>query len=1098
MPSEIRVVDQKFFYQLRNGDTFTDNTGDFTVHLKGNILEKVKAVFKVQVAWYYNLRNYNILYDNVANTLRIEQSGIDFRNEGFAVGDSVKYSPAASQVTGTVTSIAPGEISLNNVVVGGTALTNGYTVDIVGADPLTGLTEKTALNYKFGLIEQNESFNTLSKLTNTDQIYRVSGINHLSPGTFADGESFGNNKAWVTGSMKCAFVQLVPDKDYSNPQNTTQEFEIQHEFIINPFYRDGELDSLNGLDTPPLDIFNGDKSLKYVFQTEFRTDISNPNTSMIADYDTQLGSVGYFDENYNGFKSNYTADNLSYGVGGNFAEQIESSAVTQVSFNINDLTSSFTASTKVVIGHASIIESDQYTTSTKDYNNLWNNETVRVQVFDSPTSNNYIQNLVATLSSADLMVVTFDIDLSTAVTEDNQNYVLYYTVENEGNTPDTSGKITGLIDVNRYFKNSDISGLWSPTSFEQYPHAEPYTKGVTSGFTNAKGFNETGYFLDANFSKDDTAELTSLSFEFIVFNTVTNDIFTLRSYDFDLSDSFFANGVQQIEVDQLRGYILKDDDLFNNVLIETDSSAGGFTDYHIQIGYKTPWQDWLEWKKAPVEFFDKNKPFNGYNNKSSEYFNNIADFEPRVILRANLLKDGVTTEYVTSSEGFEVYDYDTDDQTPDGYTCEINTYNFMGQKLENNIIERDFTELRATFTPENPPTFSETVDFTEVTTAWNRFAHGNAFVDNSGTLGNSNRLRKFNSDLIVADPSLATGKTSDQIKAELTEPYGWLNDQANDVEGLLDPDTDLFGSSVRYNKYVASLYTSTTNQILCNENLNAFYGCYSLLKYEFYEITGAMFSTGADDDLISYIIAMNVDEEGIERTLSLCATTGGYLLDTNPAYKSNPDDITINSCLALGVGQKINPSWALVYNYGKEDSIQLLLETTAAPTGLNWNQVEDLNFDIQRKGNDLVITVNWEIQTVNYSQTWNYNLLDNPETEFFLRPQSIGFGFSSQDQGGFKDVELVVPAGNYYAILRMEDENAPSDFNINELSTVREAPENNLLSQITGTDKKASLSFDGDNFIVQGVIDTSRVKEGENYKFSAELRTNNLDEGVAL
>ena len=79
MPSEIRVVDQKFFYQLRNGDTFADNTGDFTVHLKGNILEKVKAVFKVQVAWYYNLRNYNILYDNVANTLRIEQSGIDSR-----------------------------------------------------------------------------------------------------------------------------------------------------------------------------------------------------------------------------------------------------------------------------------------------------------------------------------------------------------------------------------------------------------------------------------------------------------------------------------------------------------------------------------------------------------------------------------------------------------------------------------------------------------------------------------------------------------------------------------------------------------------------------------------------------------------------------------------------------------------------------------------------------------------------------------------------------------------------------------------------------------------------------------------------------------
>ncbi len=295
MPSEIRVVDQKFYYQLRNGDTFTENTGDFTTHLKGNILEKVKAVFNVQVSWYLNIRNYNVLYDSSANTLRIELAGTNFQNNGFAVGDEVKLSQVDRQVRGVITSINTGEVTLGSVTTPqGSPFADGYTTQIEGPDPLTGLTEKTALNYKFGLIEQNEFFNTLSKLTNTDQIYRVSGIDHGNPLTFADGESFGNNKAWVTGDMKCAFVGLVPDKDYNYNEDTTQEFQIEHEFIINPFFRDGELDSLNGIDTPPLDIFNGDKSLKYVFQTEFRTEISNPNTSMIADYDTQLGSVGYF------------------------------------------------------------------------------------------------------------------------------------------------------------------------------------------------------------------------------------------------------------------------------------------------------------------------------------------------------------------------------------------------------------------------------------------------------------------------------------------------------------------------------------------------------------------------------------------------------------------------------------------------------------------------------------------------------------------------------------------------------------------------------------------------------------------------------------
>jgi len=51
MGASIRVVSQKFFSKLNNGNTFTDEVTDFSQHLKGGVLEEVKAVFNVQIDW---------------------------------------------------------------------------------------------------------------------------------------------------------------------------------------------------------------------------------------------------------------------------------------------------------------------------------------------------------------------------------------------------------------------------------------------------------------------------------------------------------------------------------------------------------------------------------------------------------------------------------------------------------------------------------------------------------------------------------------------------------------------------------------------------------------------------------------------------------------------------------------------------------------------------------------------------------------------------------------------------------------------------------------------------------------------------------------
>jgi len=1057
MPTEIRVVGQKFFYENRNGTSFNQNLSYYTNHLKGNVLEKVKAVFNVQVSWYVEFlsdKDVGYFYNNVEDTVIINSVSGDFINNGFSIGDEFKFTSSGFWIKGTITAISDTEVVADVTAVSSVPNPNQWFYPD-GEQIMTGTTKKTALKYKFGLIENNESVNFLSKLTNTEQTYVYQGIDHDTFNT-VNGKSLGNNKAWQTGESTCRFVGYSVDKNKFLTEETTQEFEITHEFIITPFYREDEIDSLKGEDIPPIDIFNGNKSLKYVFETEFRTTLNNPNTSMISQYDTQEGSVGYFNESYNGYENIFSVESLTYSVGGNSATRLDAGEVTTCTSVIKSSDGvEFQNGGIISVGHSAIIDADVYSNNKDNYNTIWVDETARAPIGGSFVGD--ILNVTSVvLDAVDTITITFEVDLSGKNVADNQDYVLYFVVEDwTASIAAESQKVTLLSDVNQYYKNSDINGLWNNIKFEQYPHAEPFEEGVTSGFTNAKGFNETGYFLDSNFTKDDTAELTDLSFEFIIFNNVTQDIYTLRTFDFDLSSSLLVGNSQQITLDSNRGYVLKDSDLLNIVKIQSGDSVGGFTPYDIRVGYKTPWQEWNEFKNAPTEFFDRTQPNNGLNEKTSNYSLNIAYFEPRVILRANLLKDGINTEYVTSSEPFEVYDYQEDDQDPDAFTCNIGTYNSEGDSIEGNLIKRDFTELKAFFTPTTPPTFTTPVDMTEVSTVWNRFAHGN----------------KWDVFTFVRLPN-------------------WLNDQADDVDYFTD-----FGATPQFTKNEPTLYTSTTNQILANNNMGAVYGCYSPERYEYYEIGGTMFSTSVDDDVIKYDICFEVDDEGIEHCLSLCVSAGGVTIsEINPDY--DPNDISTQPFYFSTDPNDQMAQCAIIYNYGR-GNMQVLdfFKTTAVKDA--WANQGECLFNVQRSSDLIECSIDWTIKGAQFTNTFNIDLADQNHTDvfpLFKGYNHIGFSFYSQDQGGFKDVNLTQAGGDFYGILRIESENASTDFNISELSTVNEAPEDNLLKQITGDEKKATISWDGTSFVIQGLVETDKIEEGEKYKLSAEIRQLNLTE----
>src|SRR5690606_32928847 len=50
----------------------------------------------------------------------------------------------------------------------------------------------------------------------------------------------------------------------------------------------------------------------YCFEADFRTSLYDPNTSRKTKISNELGSVGFFNETFNGFNSNYALNSVTY------------------------------------------------------------------------------------------------------------------------------------------------------------------------------------------------------------------------------------------------------------------------------------------------------------------------------------------------------------------------------------------------------------------------------------------------------------------------------------------------------------------------------------------------------------------------------------------------------------------------------------------------------------------------------------------------------------------------------------------------------------------------------------------------------------------
>ena len=284
----------------------------------------------------------------------------------------------------------------------------------------------------------------------------------------------------------------------------------------------------------------------------------------------------------------------------------------------------------------------------------------------------------------------------------NSQYIIGVGASSSSFTAGNSDRVIILADYRNYDINADISGLMGVSNFSLQLYDDVFTPIET--WTSLFTWNEDGFrcafrfWLDTNLD----AFINSLDFVLVAYNDSTDDFFELDKYSFNVGSAIVSGGIQQLIIDETRGYKLSTDTdpaKFNEASIALNSLTAGKQYYDVLIGQKISWQDWMENLNVPFSFFDSSQPQNNRNLKSSNYAG-FGGYTIRVGLKANVygtnsIGQSGLTDYLFLTPLIEVYNYDESAE----WTAVIETFHpTTGANLGGAVLTNEDTLFRTTWT----------------------------------------------------------------------------------------------------------------------------------------------------------------------------------------------------------------------------------------------------------------------------------------------------------------------------------------------------------------------------------------------------------------
>lgn len=694
MPVEILVTASKFNDQYYNDVDFETNPdASFSTNLVGSVMDKLRVRQTILVKYYADASVTNVFTLATAGGIStLTRTSGKWSDDGISVGDLV-YCDVANGFT---------DINLLVSFANETVLFfNDTSLNAEGDYTkmrVNGLSPLTSLYYKFGIIENNESINFISKTTGTDQGFYGVNIGFDNGGgrdtNFVDLIWLGENLDAKTGTAKCRYV--------SNPDDYTQEFEILHEFTVNPWYVDGGIDDLQSGILP--EFLEGFKTLKYVNGFDFRRAISAPSSSKNAEIDYILGSAGGFGENLDGLSSDYEIVSIDYvdDISGIPVDSLQLQSKTNVSIVVQRKSGSFNANSRFCVYGSLLPTEDQYINITTDllYNFMYDNAIC--DIGNTGLGDDYIGSTSVTyIGDTATIETSFEISQSRIdqlLNIDDVNYLITLGCADTSIDYENTDKVINITDINTFSNEIILTGLASQSNFQIFRHNQDAQS--TVGFTDLYGWVEEGIFTQVVFYLDlsKKAFLNNISFKFVALNNTTGDYFELDNYTINTQNLTVSDGVQKANINTTRGYPLAEGDQFNLVSFEDTAKVGNFAIYSLKVGQKITWQSWQAILDADPVFYNSGKLLNGLNRKASNY-SNINDYNIRIIYNLSLYgeaDDGRTgtTPYNFISPVLNIRDY----EDPADITGDIETFDFETLvDLEGNVSSNKLTLFRVTW-----------------------------------------------------------------------------------------------------------------------------------------------------------------------------------------------------------------------------------------------------------------------------------------------------------------------------------------------------------------------------------------------------------------
>ena len=684
------IISSKFYNRINNGDSMIDNLADFAPNLAGNAGESCRAVIdnEIIIESFSSAQNvFTVNQPSPGSDFILTQELLNFTDEGFKAGDRFSferyYDLGPQTFTGDIVSINRDGRDIQFTLNTG-SVTPGFNTTEYGIRRIFLGQEYKGAVLNFGLIENNETTNYLNKTTGEEQQYYFINDSGLESGTNV-GTPKGVYNSWVTNAMNLLT---------SGIGTTKLRVEIFHNFIINPYYREGESDDIsNGILRPEYD--NGN-SLKYVWQCNLREEIVNPNSELTFGDSETNGSVGDFGENFNGLDNNYAIQSIDYTdvISGDIVESLQIGKKTRIRINVTKI-GGIEPATRFGLIHSYLPAQAEYTnTRTFFRQNLIYSELYHTDSDPISTGATEIKSLNSTIN-AGVLEITAEIEF--AVEQqlrllDTSEYLLTVSISDPNLSAASSDRVNLVAQLSNYTSASNVDELVSVNSFGFLQLGQQ--KGDLPS-PSLETWNEDGLLANVDFKIDlaKNAFINSLQMLLVAHNEQQNSFFQLDSFDFPLGSGVISNGVQEFNIDQERGYPLGTADAFNEVSFKTGMPISNFQGYELFIAQKIAWEDWIRNLNADTVFFNNTKPNDNLNFLSSNY-SQLEGYKVKMLMRIglsgvdNLGKDivGISNQF---SQEIVVSDYNEDKlNTPFVWSAQFKTF------TEDGTQELGLTDAR--------------------------------------------------------------------------------------------------------------------------------------------------------------------------------------------------------------------------------------------------------------------------------------------------------------------------------------------------------------------------------------------------------------------